>query len=140
MKTLTTISLFLLTSLTVLTSCAQTSTPEDKSTSKVIMKDLDIISFKEAIESKPGIIILDVRTGEELNSGKIKNSINIDFYNDFREKILTLNKSTPTYIYCASGGRSSKAMDILHREGFQELYNLKGGFNKWSQNNFATVK
>ena len=41
------------------------------------------------------------------------------------------DKNKPLYIYCAVGGRSNKAARKLIAEGFDSIYDLKGGFNKW---------
>ena len=37
-----------------------------------------------------------------------------------------------TLVYCAGGSRSAAACEFLSREGYDELYNLEGGFQAWS--------
>jgi rhodanese-related sulfurtransferase len=37
----------------------------------------------------------------------------------------------PIVLYCASGGRSAKAMKMLNNEGWKEVYNLLGGYGKY---------
>jgi adenylyltransferase/sulfurtransferase len=34
---------------------------------------------------------------------------------------------------CRSGGRSSKACELLDKEGFSNVKNLKGGINEWAR-------
>jgi rhodanese-related sulfurtransferase len=72
--------------------------------------------------------LLDVRTPQEWEAGKIasSNCINV---NDtaFRQQIEKLDKNKPVFVYCAAGGRSSKAAPILQQAGFKYIYNLTGG-------------
>jgi len=72
--------------------------------------------------------LLDVRTPEEWKAGKISSSNCINF-NDaaFKQQIEKLDKNKPVFIYCAAGGRSSKAAPILQQAGFKYIYNLTGG-------------
>lgn len=86
------------------------------------------------------IIILDVRTPAEVAKGKIPNSINIDFYdNNFSQKTTNLDKSKTILVYCAVGGRSTKAMNFLTNKGYT-VYNLNSGFNGWSTKGLPIVK
>ena len=81
---------------------------------------------------EPNVKLVDVRTAEEYISGYIKGAINIDFYaKDFAQQIQTLEKSKTILVYCLGGSRSSKALDIFHKNGFQNVYSLKGGIMKW---------
>lgn len=79
------------------------------------------------------IQLLDVRTPDEVNKGIIKGAKVVNFYDqDFAKLVgMKFDKSKPIYIYCAAGGRSSKASSQLVLEGFDEVYNLLGGYGKW---------
>jgi rhodanese-related sulfurtransferase len=46
-------------------------------------------------------------------------------------KIEELDKSNDYYLYCRSGARSSQAGQIMNQLGFENTFNLKGGFKKW---------
>lgn len=96
-----------------------------------IAKDITVQEFNRFISTKPGTI-LDVRTKGEVSKGVVKESVNIDFFDDdFESKVDKLDKTKPVYIYCASGGRSGEAMELMKKKGFTELYNLAGGYNAW---------
>lgn len=85
------------------------------------------------MKEKPGAI-LDVRTKGEVAKGAIPNSIHNDiFEDDFETKIDKMDKSKPVYVYCASGGRSGEAMEMMHKKGFKEVYNLVGGYTDWKK-------
>ena len=101
---------------------------------KLISELLTVAEFAQLIEEK-SVQLIDVRTASEFNDGAIKNSINIDYYEDnFKENMLQLDKNKPLAIYCRSGGRSGKAAKMLKELGFMEVYDLKGGYLSWSSN------
>ena len=77
-------------------------------------------------------ILLDVRTTNEVGQGAIEGAINIDYYSsDFKKNVSKLNKNKAIYVYCRSGNRSGKAMQIMTDLGFVEVYNLIGGYGAW---------
>ena len=114
---------FLVMGLFTLSSCAQ-----DK-------KDylLDATSFKKEIGTHEGQLI-DIRTAAEFEEATIEGAINIDFLeDDFKAEISKIDKATPVYIFCKSGGRSAKAYDLLKEEGFENVFELEGGFKAWEE-------
>jgi len=40
-------------------------------------------------------------------------------------------------VYCKGGVRSARAMQIMQKQGFRQVYNLSGGLNKWQAENRA---
>jgi len=93
---------------------------------------LAVADFKTQI-SAAGIQLVDVRTPQEYEAGYIGEAVNIDFVNDnFATEIQQLDKVKPVYIYCRSGNRSARAAQQMQELGFQEVYDLKGGYLAWS--------
>lgn len=86
------------------------------------------------LEADGNAVILDVRTENECNEGVIPNSINIDIYEGqvFIDKLEALDKSKNYYVYCRSGARSAKACEVMNSLGFENAYNLMGGFLDWN--------
>jgi rhodanese-related sulfurtransferase len=78
-------------------------------------------------------VILDVRTDEEWNEGFIPNAILNDIYKGqgFIYRLEELDKTKNYYVYCKAGGRSSQACSIMKQMGFENAYNLEGGFMNW---------
>ncbi|MCH2198155.1 MAG: rhodanese-like domain-containing protein [Flavobacteriales bacterium] len=106
-----------------------------------ITKDVDPTTFQELMNSKSNALILDVRTPEEVDAGMIANAEHRDFYDDdFKTQLEGFDKSRPVLVYCAAGGRSGKAMDIMQEMGFKEVYNLDGGYRAWKNNGLPTTK
>jgi len=88
--------------------------------------------FKNQI-SNDNVLLFDVRTMDEFNSGHLKGSINIDFYEEklFDKFFKKVNKSKPIYIYCRSGNRSKKSSEKLKKLGFVKIFDLEGGYKNW---------
>lgn len=99
-----------------------------------IAEDVDAAAFAKLIEEKSNAQLLDVRTPEEVAQGIIPNAGHIDFYSDdFDAQLSQLDPNRPVLVYCAAGGRSGKAMNAMKKLGFQEVYNLDGGYRGWSE-------
>lgn len=95
--------------------------------------NIDASTFKKHINSNSTTII-DIRTPTEYQQGHIKNSKNINYFdNSFKTELEQLDKNSAIYIYCRSGNRSLRTMQIMKELGFLSVYNLKGGFLAWSQ-------
>ncbi|MEQ8584259.1 MAG: rhodanese-like domain-containing protein [Marinoscillum sp.] len=81
--------------------------------------------------------LVDVRTPEEVAQGIIAGADHIDIYDqEFVNKLSQLDKNRPVAVYCAAGGRSAKASLKLKELGFQQIYDLKGGYRGWQQAGF----
>ena len=50
---------------------------------------------------------------------------------DLKEGTQSLDPEKPTLVYCAVGGRSRVAAQLLSGRGFQEVYNLSGGIKAY---------
>lgn len=90
------------------------------------------------IQQKKNLLIIDVRSPGELQEGKIENSILIPVTYIMTGNY-TIPRDRPLLLYCAVGGRSYAAMQILARNGYIEIYNLQGGIAAWKQANLPLV-
>jgi len=103
------------------------------------MINLDAPKFAEKI-AELDVVVLDVRTPAEFNSGHIPNAINIDIYSDyFRADISALDKSKSYAVYCRSGKRSVDASSEMDLTGFENTFNLTGGIIEWVDSGRTTV-
>ncbi len=88
------------------------------------------LQVKDLIQENPGLIIIDLRTPQELELGMVENAINIDMYNqNFLSDIKGLKKDEKYLLYCSVGGRSSAASELMKNEGFTSVFNSKKGFS-----------
>ena len=87
----------------------------------------------EVLINENDVKLIDVRRPSEFNRGHIENAINIDYYGGNFSKIFdNLDKSQAIVLYCKSGRRSSKSAVKLVEKGFNNVYNLNGGFEVWA--------
>ena len=93
-----------------------------------IFLDLKADEYLSKMDEKKDHIIIDVRTPAEYMDSHFKDAMNIDFYADsFKEDIDALDKSKVYFIYCRSGNRSGRVLNLMRELGFNEVYNLSGG-------------
>lgn len=86
---------------------------------------------------KEDAVLLDVRTAAEIEDASIDGHIAIDIQQPgFTEKVAGLDKSKTYFIYCRSGNRSGQACRYMATQGFDKLYNLKGGMIAWMDTDF----
>jgi rhodanese-related sulfurtransferase len=84
--------------------------------------------------SRPQALLLDVRTPEEFSRGHLPGAVNLNFYDpDFRTKLKAMVKDQAVLVYCAVGGRSAKAAQMLQDLRIPQVYNLDGGYTAWTR-------
>ena len=96
---------------------------------------------KELDQTDQTLILLDVRTIEEFNSGRIKNSINIPhdlLLSDI--SLISDYKNEKVVVYCRSGKRAKIVLDRLSDEGFSTLIDIDGDMLAWNSANLPIEK
>ena len=79
-----------------------------------------------------GFVILDIRTPGEYQSGHLKDSVMIDYYSkSFVQNIDRLDRDKSYLVYCRSGNRSARSMDLFKKLQFKKIYHLSSGINSW---------
>ncbi|MEY3219721.1 MAG: hypothetical protein RIT27_1078 [Pseudomonadota bacterium] len=86
-------------------------------------------------------LIVDVRESNEFESGHIINALHIPV-GGLSNHLAKLEKyrQQPIVVSCASGNRSSHACRILKKNGFEKVYNLKGGMLAWQSAGLPVAK
>ncbi|RBW70588.1 rhodanese-like domain-containing protein [Bacillus taeanensis] len=95
---------------------------------KRYLKTLTEEEFKEGYRKAQ---LIDVREPQEFENGHILGARNIPV-SQFRMRANEIRKDKPVYLYCEGTVRSSRAAQQLKRKGHNDLYQLKGGFKKWT--------
>lgn len=78
------------------------------------------------------VTILDVRTAAEYKTSHIHNAILIPVQ-ELQQRISEIKhlKDNTILVYCRTGNRSKKALQILQQNGFTKLIHLEKGINSW---------
>lgn len=99
-----------------------------------VYQTVDLVTAKKIMDLNNKLVLIDVRTPEEIAQGKIGNALEMDIKSpDFLDRLRALDKSTPYMVYCHAGGRSAQAMKIMEEMGFVQVYNFDPGYRVWKQ-------
>lgn len=107
--------------------------PGEGNKSDAAIRHVDAKQAQSLVADKK-VIVLDIRTPGEFNSGRIAGAKNIDFQSpDFEQRIEQLDKSRSYLVHCASGGRSSHSLLLFKKHHFESVYHLDGGIKAWQK-------
>jgi len=111
-----------------------------ENTKKIMIKQITCKEIKDYLKNNPKVVLLDVRTQEELdNIGKpdgdkiglktyfleIRRDAFFDFVQEFKN--LNINQDKEVFVICASGERSQITAELLSRENYKSI-NISDGF------------
>ena len=103
------------------------------------IKAIDIDEARKMLD-KPGTVLVDVREPDEWRQGHIPQAIAISRgFLELRVEEKIPDHKTPVIVQCASGTRSLLAARTLRELGYENLYNLTGGFNAWKDRGLPWV-
>ena len=105
------------------------------------------VSAKEAADlidkhnGDSNFAILDIRTPGEFQSGHLQSAILIDFYSQtFVDRLRQLDKGKNFLIYCRTGNRSARSLEIFKKLKFQKIYHMANGISTWKSEGFPVVR
>lgn len=76
--------------------------------------------------------LVDVREPHELEISRLPNATNIPL-GQLAARLSELDSAEEMVIFCKSGGRSARGLELLVSAGFKKVKNLKGGINAWAK-------
>ena len=88
-------------------------------------KQVYVTKVRELVQE--GAFIVDVREEDEYENGHIINAKNIPL-SQIRDRLDEIPKDRPVYLHCRSAQRSYNACLALKHLGFNNIYNIAGGF------------
>lgn len=84
----------------------------------------------ELLEQPNPPVLVDVRTPIEHQVSVIKGAISIPL-EQLSSRLDELDSQQETIVFCRTGRRSARAVQLLHNAGFAQVKNLVGGINAW---------
>ena len=94
-----------------------------------------VAQLQEAIsksDHKP--VLLDVRTQSEYNDGHIQDAINIPHDQILKEpQLVSAYKDSQVVVFCRSGFRAGKVIEMLEGLGFKEIIDIDGDMLAWNE-------
>lgn len=85
--------------------------------------------------------VIDIRAKDEFNKGHLPDAINIPS-RDVQKRIGELEpfKDRPIILICKTGTTAGATGALLAKEGFTQLFKLRGGILDWQSSNLPLVK
>ncbi len=79
----------------------------------------------------PPVVLLDVREHVELELAAVDGARHIPM-REIPARLAELDRDMPIVVMCHGGGRSRRVAEYLQSNGFEQVFNLKGGIDAWS--------
>lgn len=81
-------------------------------------------------EAPPGLVLLDVRTRPEVESGHVPGIrwIPVDA---IEQRYREVPRDGRVLVFCAAGARSAAACEFLTGHGYRDVVNVAGGMSAW---------
>jgi rhodanese-related sulfurtransferase len=87
---------------------------------------------KNLIENRGDLLLIDVRGQDELTQGYIEGSTLMPLW-AIVKGTQRPPQNKPILLICAVGGRSLALGKLMSKNGWNEVYNLKGGISAWKK-------
>ena len=92
--------------------------------------DHPITDYESVLEG--GAELIDVRERDEVAKGTLPGAANIPL-GELPDRLGELDGQRRVVVVCRSGGRSTKAAEILTGAGWNDVVNLEGGMMAWDR-------
>lgn len=88
------------------------------------------LEARQMMKENPLTILLDVRSKQEYDEYHLEGAVCIPTYELINTiSKIAINKEQIIIAYCQSGARSKKAVSMLRKMGYQNLYEIEGGID-----------
>jgi adenylyltransferase/sulfurtransferase len=94
------------------------------------MKEITVTEFKKLQDENAEYQLIDVREDHELEICEM-GAEHIPM-GDVMDNLDKISKTKQVIIHCRSGARSGTICKALEAEGYNNVYNLKGGIIAWA--------
>ena len=98
------------------------------------VREISVSDLKAKLDNGEDVTVLDVREQHEYEVANLGEGVaRLIPLGDLPNRIPELDKDENFAIHCKSGARSARAVKLLQEAGFENVYNVKGGINAWSE-------
>lgn len=95
------------------------------------MKEITVQQLKQMQDNQEDFQLIDVREAHEYDEANI-GAILIPL-GEVPSHMDEISRDKKVVVHCRSGKRSANAIQFLEKQGFDNLYNLKGGILAYQQ-------
>ncbi len=93
--------------------------------------DITVAELAERVKTNH-LKLIDVREPHELEISRLPDATNIPL-GQLAARLSELDSAEDMVLFCKSGARSARALELLTSAGFKKVKNLKGGINAWAR-------
>ncbi len=94
------------------------------------MKEVTVREFKEMQDNGENYQLIDVRESYEFDIANICGELIPQ--GQVADNVGKISRDKKVIIHCRSGARSARIVQYLEQQGYDNVYNLKGGILAWS--------
>jgi adenylyltransferase/sulfurtransferase len=94
--------------------------------------DITVQELAERLKKGNHLRLLDVREPHELEISRLEGARLIPL-GQLAARLSELDSAEEMVVFCKSGSRSARALELLTSAGFRKVKNLKGGINAWAR-------
>ena len=94
--------------------------------------DIEARQLDELLKNGANVRLIDVREPHELKIAQIEGAELMPL-GQLAGRLSELDTAQDLVVFCKSGGRSARALELLVGAGFRKVKNLKGGINAWAR-------
>ncbi len=94
--------------------------------------DISAGELAERLKEGNHLRLIDVREPHELEISRLEDAVLIPL-GQLAGRMSELDSAEEMVLFCKSGTRSARALELLASAGFRKMKNLKGGINAWAR-------
>ncbi len=85
-------------------------------------------------------LMIDMRSDKEFRDGHIVSAVHVPVKDADLGGRLDKYRDRPLIVYCNSGSQSTQLCGKLRKQGFEHVYNLKGGVLAWQRSELPLTR
>ncbi len=96
-----------------------------------LIKEIEVTELAQLKDKGETIRVIDIRQPAELNSGVIPGAEALPMHT-IPLRMSELQREEKLIMVCRSGARSAQACMFLQQQGYDNVFNLRGGMIAWA--------
>ena len=95
--------------------------------------EMEVGELKRRLDEGESLTLIDVREPYEWDIGNLgPYGARLIPMNQLQERIAEIDPDDEVVLYCRSGARSGRVLEFMREQGYDRIWNLKGGMLAWS--------
>ena len=95
-------------------------------------RDMTALQLATRLQRGDRLRLVDVREPHELAISHLEGAVNLPI-GSLARHLSELDSAEEIVVFCKTGNRSARALELLRSAGFRKVWNLRGGINSWAR-------